>query len=113
MDAAGSTLTSSQGPILGKMVTSTHPPVVTTTEEKSSQLGTQRIVSQWEDDGGRAVLYCRTTTVGKSDVCDQRSRVVLDANGRPARLVVETHLTKTPGAPTVVYTRTYEPDGGR
>lgn len=108
LDAQRTTLTSTQGPIFGKMISSTHPPTVTTTEEKSSQLGTQRIVSQWEDgEDGVAVLYCRTTTVGKTDVCDQRSRVIVDA-GRP-RLVVETRLTKTPGAPVVVYTRTYEP----
>lgn len=107
LDAKGTTLESAQGPVLGKMIASRHPPEVTTTVEKSSQLGTQHITSQWEDEGGCAVLYCRTTTVGKADVCEQRTRV-LEEGGRK-RLVVETHLTKTPGAPTVVYTRTYEP----
>merc|ERR1719473_1989068 len=77
LDAKGTTLESAQGPVLGKMISSSHPPEVFTKEEKSSQLGHQRIVSQWEDDdSGRAVLYCRTTTIGKADVCDQRSRVV-------------------------------------
>jgi len=113
LDAQRTTLTSSQGPVLGKMITSTHPLTVTTTETKSSQLGTQRITSQWEDEAGCAVLYCRTTTVGKEDVCDQRSRILTDAQGRPKQLVIETRLTKAPGAPTVVYTRTYEPHVGK
>jgi len=108
LDERQRTLTSSQGPVLGKMISSTHPPEVTTTEVKS-QLGTQRMVSRWEDEKGCAVLHCRTTTNGKADVADQRSRVVVDAQSKRPRLVVETHLTKAPGAETVVYTRTYEP----
>ena len=40
-------------------------------------------------------------------MCDQRSRVT-EEGGRK-RLVVETSLTKAPGAPTVTYIRVYEP----
>jgi hypothetical protein len=106
------TLHSQQGPIFGRMISSTHPPVETTTEE-TFQGVTSRITSQWEGlsggDGAPPVLFCRTTTVGKKDVCDQRSRVSVDANGQRCRLDVETRLTKAPGAPTVVYLRSYEP----
>lgn len=109
LDEKQTTLTSYQGPVFGKMISSAHPPNVTTTTEKSSQLGTQQIVSQWEDEAGAAVLYCRTTTLGKADVCDQRSRIVVDPKSKRRTLVVHTRLVKAPGAPPVVYTRTYEP----
>ena len=73
---------------------------------------TTEITSSWESgDDGKAVLFCRTTTLGKDDVCDQRSRVVADPldSGAPKQLMVDTRLTKHPGAPTIVYTRVYEP----
>ena len=57
-----------------------------------------------DGDDGRPVLHCRTRTLGKQDVCDQRSRV--DADGL---LRVETQLTHAPGAPTVHYDRVYQP----
>ena len=109
LDQAGTTLYSQQV-AFGKSVKSTHPPEVTTIQE-TFQGVTSRITSQWEagTSGGPPVLFCTTVTVGKVDVCEQRSRVVLDANGRRVRLVVESKFTKSPGTPTVIYTRTYEP----
>ena len=108
VDAKWTTLYSQQV-VFGKAVKSTHPPEVTTIQE-TFQGVTSRITSQWEPGtDGPPVLFCKTTTVGKADVCEQRSRVVLDANGRRVQLLVESRFTKSPGSPTIVYTRTYEP----
>ena len=108
LDAKGTTLYSQQV-VFGKAVKSTRPPEVTTIQE-TFQGVTSRITSQWEPGtDGPPVLFCKTTTVGKADVCEQRSRVVLDANGRRVQLLVESRFTKSPGSPTIVYTRTYEP----
>ena len=109
VDPKGTTLYSQQV-VFGKSVRSTHPPEATTIQE-SFQGVTSRITSQWEGgtDGGAPVLFCLTVTVGKVDVCEQRSRVVFDASGRRLQLVVETKFTKTPGSQTFIYTRTYEP----
>jgi hypothetical protein len=111
LDERSGTLYSAQGPMLGRMLKSAHPPEATTTQETFQGI-TQRVTSQWEDtgDGAPPILCCHTTTVGKEDVADQRSRVELrDAEGACRRLVVETRLTKRPGEPAVMYERTYEP----
>ena len=103
------TLHSQQGPLFGRMVVSVHPQKVTTIEENFQGV-VSSITSTWEDGpDGKPILFCRTTTRGKSDVCDQRSRVDVDHAGRPSRLTVETRLTKYPGAPIVFYDRIYEP----
>ena len=85
------------------MVVSVHPQKMTTTREEFQGVVSE-ITSSWEDgDDGKPRLFCRTKTVGKQDVCDQRS--FIDGSGK---LTVETRLTKKPGAPTVVYDRVYE-----
>ena len=90
------------------MISSSHPHSPSTSEE-SFQGNPTVVTSQWEE-GTPPVLFCRNTTIGKSDVSEQRSRVLIDgATGKPHRLVVETKFTKEPGAPEVVYVRIYEP----
>ena len=85
-----------------------HPQVETTIKEEFQGVVSE-ITSSWEDGAdGHPVLVCRTTTVGKKDVCDQRSRVETDSFDRPARLHVETRLKKTPTASVVSYDRVYE-----
>ena len=65
------------------------------------------ITSSWEDGpDGLPVLFCRTTTKGKPDVCDQRSTIEMSPGGA-TKLRVETRLTKKPGAETVEYDRVY------
>lgn len=105
-----STLHSQQGPVLGRMVVSLHPQRETTISE-TFQGVVSEITSRWEDGpDGRPILSCRTCTIGKEDVCEQRSRVEADsATGMPQRLVVETRLRIKPGAPTIAYDRVYEP----
>ena len=102
-------LHSQQGPLFGRMVVSVHPQKSHTHTEEFQGVVSE-ITSTWEDgQQGRPVLVCRTTTIGKKDVCDQRSYVDVNEAGQPTRLTVETRLTPTPGAPTVVYDRVYEP----
>lgn len=104
------TLHAQQGPVLGRMVVSLHPQWETTTTDSFQGVNSE-ITSKWEDGpDGRPVLSCRTRTIGKQDVCEQRSRVEADhITGMPRRLIVETRLTTRPGAPTIVYDRVYEP----
>jgi len=82
-----------------------------TTSTESFQGNPTTVTSRWEEPDGRQppVLYCRTTTDGRDDLCEQRSRVLLDSETRePWRLVVETRLLTSPGAAEVVYVRIYE-----
>ena len=88
------------------MVVSLHPQKVTTTKEEFQGVVSE-ITSKWESGAdGEPVLVCRTRTVGKDDVMDQRSHV-----GGDGLLYIETRLVKTPGASVIEYDRVYEAVG--
>ena len=104
------TLHSRQGPLFGQMVQSMHPQQQHVTHVTDALTGnTTEITSVWEAaPSGDAVLCVRTCTLGKRDVCDQRSCVERDpTTGAPMRLRVETRLSVHPGAPVIEYDRLY------
>ena len=94
--------------MLGRTIVSVHPQRSSTVTEEFQGVVSE-ITSTWEDGpDGRPVLFCRTKTIGKQDVCDQRSWVNHDSKGTVCRLTVETRLVKRPGEAPVAYDRIYE-----